>query len=285
MHDAAICRLCGSPQVDEMAWEDHDHRTYHVVRCAKCDLVQTAEHYADLSPDYVDLDASAIDESRLWSQGGEHRLAAFDQWLAFVSRLATSKSPTLLDVGCGTGGFLKFASANGFRVYGFDASKAQADHARAQFPDVRVASSLPDYLETLDHPRMKFDFITLWDVFEHIRNPVSFLRQLSEALEPGGYLFICVPNGGAIPWKIRVHRLLNKPLDLAPWEHVFYHSIRSLWQCIEAASLELIHSGAVACYPRPLSLFELCRRTGFFLLRATPNLSPQIFAWARKPNP
>jgi len=283
MDDAPICRLCGSPQVKEVACEDHDHRTYHVVRCANCDLVQTAEHYADLSPDYVDLDASAIDESRLWSQGGEHRLAAFDQWLAFVSRFATSKPPTLLDVGCGTGGFLKFASANGFRVYGFDASKAQADHARAQFPDVRHASSLPDYLETLDHPRLKFDFITLWDVFEHIRNPVSFLRQLSEALEPGGHLFICVPNGGAIPWKIRVHRLLNRPLDLAPWEHVFYHSIGSLRQCIEAASLELIHNGAVVCYPRPLSVFELCRRTGFLLLRATPNLSPQIFVWARKP--
>jgi 2-polyprenyl-3-methyl-5-hydroxy-6-metoxy-1,4-benzoquinol methylase len=102
---------------------------------------------------------------------------------------------------------------------------------------------------------LKFDCITLWDVFEHIRNPVPFLQQLAEALEPGGYLFISVPNGRAIPWKIRIHLALNMPLDLAPWEHVFYHSIQSLHKCLAASSLDPIRSGADPSYPRPHSLF------------------------------
>lgn len=283
MSHAPICRLCDSPQVDEVAWEEHDFRTYHIVRCSSCDLVQTAEHYADLSPDYVGLETSALDEARLWCQGA-HKLPAFRQWLVHASRLPASNHPTLLDVGCGTGGFLTFASANGFQVYGFDASRAQAEHAMTLFPDVRHASSLQDYLEALDQPRLKFDFITLWDVFEHIRNPVPFLKQLADALQPGGHLFISVPNGRAIPRKIRIRRALNKPLDLAPWEHVFYHSIQSLGKCIRASSLEPIQTGAVACYPRPLSPFELFRRAGFLVLQAVPNLSPQIFAWARKPS-
>jgi SAM-dependent methyltransferase len=254
---------------------------YHVVHCSRCDLIQTVEHYAELSPDYVGLETFAVDENRLWCQG-THKLPAFDQWLAFAARFASNKAPTLLDVGCGTGGFLKFVSANGFRAYGFDASKAQVEHARTLFPDVRCASSVKAYLELLDQPVLKFDFITLWDVFEHIQNPVPFLQQLAGALQPGGNLFISVPNGGAIPWKIRIRRALNKPADLAPWEHVFYHSMRSLKRCIEASSLETVSCGAVACYPRPLSLFELGRRAGFYMLRAAPNLSPQIFAWARK---
>lgn len=283
MSHAPVCRLCGSLQVEEVAWEKHDVHTYHVVHCSHCDLIQTAEHNTELSPDYVDLETSALDQSRLWCQGA-HKLPAFKQWLAYASRFAASNHPTLLDVGCGTGGFLSFASANGFRVYGFDASKAQAEHAVTLFPEVRHASSLPGYLETLDQPQLNFDFITLWDVFEHIRNPVPFLQQLADALQPGGYLFISVPNGRAIPWKICVRRALNKPLDLAPWEHVFYHSCQSLTRCIEASSLEDVRFGAVACYTRPLSLFELCRRGGFFMLQAVPNLSPQIFAWARKPS-
>jgi SAM-dependent methyltransferase len=254
---------------------------YHVVHCSRCDLIQTVEHYAELSPDYVGLETFAVDENRLWCQG-THKLPAFDQWLAFAARFASNKAPTLLDVGCGTGGFLKFVSANGFRAYGFDASSAQAEHARTLFSDVRPANSIQAYLELLDQPILKFDFITLWDVFEHIRNPVPFLQQLAGALQPGGNLFISVPNGGAIPWKIRIRRALNKPADLAPWEHVFYHSMRSLKRCIEASSLETVSCGAVACYPRPLSLFELGRRAGFYMLRAAPNLSPQIFAWARK---
>lgn len=281
MSHASCCRLCGSPQVKEVAWEEHDLRTYHVVHCSRCDLIQTVEHYSPLSPDYVDLETSAVDDSRLWCQG-MHKLPAFDQWLAYAARSLSKKAPNLLDVGCGTGGFLRFASANGFRAYGFDASKAQAEHARTLFPDVRHATSVQAYVELLDEPVLQFDLITLWDVFEHIRNPVPFLQQLAGALRPGGYLFISVPNGAAIPWKIRIRRALNKDADLAPWEHVFYHSMRSLRKCIEASSLETVKCGAVACYPRPLSLFELCRRAGFSMLRAVPNLSPQIFVWARK---
>jgi SAM-dependent methyltransferase len=282
MEFASICKLCGSAEVKEVASETHDSRTYHVVRCSECDLIQAVEHYAEVSPDYVDLDNSALDEDHLWCQGA-HKLPAFGQWLAYASRIKTQPNPKLLDVGCGTGGFLKFASAHGFSAYGFDASKAQAEHAQALFPEVRHASSLQAYLDLLSQPSLKFDCVTLWDVFEHIRKPIPFLQQLAEALEPDGHIFISVPNGGAIPWKIRVHRALNLPLDLAPWEHVFYHSIQSLHKCIEASSLEPVRCGPVACYPRPLSLFELCRRTGFFMLRAVPNLSPQIFAWARKP--
>jgi SAM-dependent methyltransferase len=283
MDDAPICRLCGSPQVKEVISEERDLLTYHIVRCSSCDLIQTVEHYSKLSPDYVNLDDSALDEGRLWCQG-EHKLPAFDQWLTYASRFATERPPKLLDVGCGTGGFLKFASMNGFHVYGFDASRAQAEHAGTLFPEVRHASSLQAYLELLNQAELKFDCITLWDVFEHIRNPIPFMQQLTKALEPRGYLFISVPNGRAIPWKIRIRRLLNKPLDLAPWEHVFYHSFRSLHKCAEASSLECVHCGAVVCYPRPLSSFELCRRAGFLLLRAVPNLSPQIFFWARKPS-
>ncbi len=283
MDDAPICRLCGSPSVEEVTSEEHDLRMYHLVFCSNCDLIQTVEHYSELSPDYVDLDTSALDEGRLWCQG-VHKVRAFNQWLAYASRFATKPGQRLLDVGCGTGGFLTFASANGFLAYGFDASRAQAEYASNFFPEVRHASSLQAYLELLDQPGLKFDCITLWDVFEHIRNPVPFLQQLAEALEPRGHLFISVPNGRAIPWKIRIHRLLNRPLDLAPWEHVFYHSIRSLHKCAEVSSLESVHCGAVDCYPRPLSLFELCRRTGFLLLRAVPNLSPQIFIWAKKPS-
>ncbi len=281
MEFVLFCRLCGSPQVEEVISEEHDSRTYHVVRCPLCDLIQTAEHYAELSPDYVDLEDSALDQDRLWCQG-EHKQPAFDQWLAHASRFVTEQSPRLLDIGCGTGGFLKFASANGFRTYGFDASRAQAEHARTLFSEVRHASSLRAYLEILDQPDLKFNCITLWDVFEHIRNPLPFLQQLAKALEPGGHVFVSVPNGRAIPWKIRIHNALNRPLDLAPWEHVFYHSIQSLYKCIRASSLEPVCCGAVACYPRPLSLYELCRRTGFVLLRMAPGLSPQIFAWARK---
>ena len=185
MSHAPICKLCGSPQVKDVTSEEHDFRTYHIVRCSSCNLIQTVEHHATLSPDYVDLESHALDEARLWCQGA-HKLPAFKQWLAYASHLAASNHPTLLDVGCGTGGFLVVCFRKRLSGLWLRRLNGASRTCMVAFPpDVRHASSLPDYLDTLDQPKLRFDFITLWDVFEHIRNPVPFLQQLADALKPG----------------------------------------------------------------------------------------------------
>jgi cyclopropane fatty-acyl-phospholipid synthase-like methyltransferase len=187
----------------------------------------------------------------------------------------------LLDIGCGTGGFLAFARDAGYEVFGFDASLAQVQEAASHFPTVRCATSTDAYLDLLGQPKRRFDVVTLWDVLEHIREPGVFLDNLRKVLAPGGVVFASVPNGRAMLWKKHIYRALGRSIEDAwiPWEHVFYYSPRSLDVLASSVGMQVTKWGAVPCYPRPLSTFEVLRRAGFLALRLVPGYAPQIYAW------
>lgn len=54
-----------------------------------------------------------------------------------------------------------------------------------------VKSSLGDFEET-------FDVITMFHVFEHLKNPGKWLDEIARALKPRGILFIEVPNANDV---------------------------------------------------------------------------------------
>jgi len=276
------CRLCSSPRCDVIAVESRDALTYHVVRCTDCRVIQTAEHYSAASPDYTCLRPADINENRIWLQGN-HKVAAFEQWWALVRpRLRGTDKPSLLDIGCGTGGFLSFCRDRGFAPFGFDVSAAQAGYARRSFADVRCAETVGEYLRQLDTRGARFDVITMWDVLEHLRGPLEFLTEVGGALADDGFLFVSVPNAGAIPWKLRLLSVLRRQSSLAPWEHVFYFSPASLSKYLAALRFEVESVGPVVCYPRPLSAFEIARRLGFLCLSLFPSIAPQFYVLARR---
>jgi 2-polyprenyl-3-methyl-5-hydroxy-6-metoxy-1,4-benzoquinol methylase len=277
------CRACKCKEAALFCQEEHEGLTYRIVYCGACALYQTVEHYAEQSPDYAGLTADNLDDEHLWRQG-VHKQAAFDHCYKLVSQYATSPvhEMRLLDVGCGTGGFLRFAKSKGLsKLYGFDVSRAQIDYCRKEFPATAVATDVEEYLGIIEGAgnRVSFDVITMWDVLEHLREPLSFLEGLRRCSNRETLLFISIPNGGALRWKKAVSRVRPSTLALSPREHVFYYSRHSLSAVLERTGFAGLKHGAVACYPRRLGLFEAVRRVGFALLPAS--VAPQIYALAR----
>ncbi len=279
------CRLCFSDAVKLIFRVKHNNNSYTVIVCQNCEVIQTLEHYDEVSPDYVNLSDEKVDENRLWCQG-EHKIPAFRQWWTQAQSLMINKKTNLrlLDIGCGTGGFLRYARSIGFEVHGFDASLAQARYAQQELPHICQASSISDYLMSLEKPEIEFDIITLWDVLEHIRDPLEFLLSVRNSLKAGGLLYLSVPNGKAMLWKRRLYGMLgrNHDQEWIPWEHVFYFSIKSLRLHLKKLGFEVLQTGAVDCYPRPVSVFEVVRRTGFLIFSWFPSRAPQIYVWACK---
>lgn len=99
----------------------------------------------------------------------------------------------LLDVGCGTGIFLKEAKKLGYKVVGidFDRENIRVAHEHFGLKDV-----LPVTLEELISSRRynKFDVITFFEVLEHMDNPNNFIELIKAGLKPGGYIVLSVPN-------------------------------------------------------------------------------------------
>ena len=92
----------------------------------------------------------------------------------------------LLDIGAGTGEFLKNAKIKGWSVYGVEPN----ENARklAEKKGVELKKGINDFNQK------SFDVITLWHVLEHIPNLDETIKMIEKLLKPGGILIIAVPN-------------------------------------------------------------------------------------------
>ena len=93
---------------------------------------------------------------------------------------------SLLDIGAGTGDFLKFAKDKGWEIYGVEPNMKASSLAMKK--GVILKSSLSEFQER------QFDVITLWHVLEHIPNLEETVQLLSKMVKPNGSLIIAVPN-------------------------------------------------------------------------------------------
>jgi 2-polyprenyl-3-methyl-5-hydroxy-6-metoxy-1,4-benzoquinol methylase len=116
----------------------------------------------------------------------------------------------LLDYGCGNGLFLQFAGEAGWDCYGIEPDKSARSVACSIGADVRV--SLSDFTRG-----EMFHAVTMSHVIEHVHRPVDLIRQLSDRLIGGGFLYIQTPNMDAIGHQIygRNWRGLEAPRHLA----------------------------------------------------------------------
>lgn len=150
-------------------------------------------------------------------------------------RHMTSPKSRILDVGCGNGTFLSAAQEAGYKCEGIDISESSATICKEQ----GLSTVTADY--TQYHFNQKFDAITMWDVLEHLRNPMDFLQKSYENLEDIGALIIKVPMFGVLNFsllKLVPHRsglLLGAP------GHVQYYSKNSLLTCLTKAGFKKLY--------------------------------------------
>lgn len=111
-------------------------------------------------------------------------------WRQRMDRVATLGPPgRLLDVGCGTGIFLRLAKRHGWEVAGTEISHAGAEAAKAEEATVREGE-----IWEAEFPAASFDLVTCWHVIEHVSDPRRFLEEIYRILRPGGWLVLATPN-------------------------------------------------------------------------------------------
>lgn len=91
----------------------------------------------------------------------------------------------LLDLGCGGGHFIRYASEHGWTVEGVDLISWN------QEPGVPI--HVGDFLE-MDLPERSYDVITAWAMLEHVRRPSQFFSKVSRLLAENGQFIFTVPN-------------------------------------------------------------------------------------------
>jgi len=201
-----------------------------IMRCLNCGLgfrqLRPAENelaslYRELAPEVYEK------ESR-----GRVRTAR--RHLRIVERYISEGR--VLDVGCASGAFLYSAAAAGWSVVGVEPAEILCGKAKHLLGNRGQVLCQP--LQQADLPSSSFDAITLWDVLEHVLNPVGFFSLCASLLKPGGYLFANVPDLDSVQ-----ARLLRERWPLLLAEHLNYFNRASLRLCGDKAHLQWITFG------------------------------------------
>jgi 2-polyprenyl-3-methyl-5-hydroxy-6-metoxy-1,4-benzoquinol methylase len=107
-----------------------------------------------------------------------------------LKHFAGQKPGTVLDVGCGAGGFLRMAIGAGWRAVGIDFdAEAVAEARRVEGAEVHVMDIFDPSLDA-----RRFEGILLDNVIEHLPDLPRVVRRLAELLTPGGRLVMITPN-------------------------------------------------------------------------------------------
>lgn len=101
----------------------------------------------------------------------------------------------VLEVGCGTGGFLVAARRAGLEVVGADVATRWLVVARRRMADRGVTATIVGAnAERLPWADASFDVVVADSVLEHVADPLAALREWRRVARPGGRLLVWSPN-------------------------------------------------------------------------------------------
>lgn len=157
--------------------------------------------------------------------------------LCFVDRAVGD----VLEIGCGAGGTLSYLKSNGLarHVVGVDIASSQIEIALRRGVDEAFVSNLDD-LEEILHGRT-FDAIFMLDVLEHLVDPWSILKRVSDFLRSGGRIYVSLPNVQSV--RVLVPLLMGqwryKELGILDKTHLRFFTKRTAVELLQGAGFEL----------------------------------------------
>lgn len=186
------------------------------------------EHYRSLMQ---------LEDDYWWHQS---RYRAVWEVLARYGKKRTD--PRIADIGCGTGGFLRFLRARGFEnLAGYDFADTAVDALRQNGLEAHVI----DLEEPFVLPGGPADVIVALDVMEHVDHEDAFIRSAAANLAPGGIFLATVPG----------HAFLFSDWD-RQLKHFRRYSRGALRRLLEAAGLRVLESSHLFSFVVPLAVLR-----------------------------
>lgn len=201
-----------------------DRVHYRMVVCNNCGLVRSdpvaseellAELYESSSFDYSD-EVELIQET-------------YGRALGRLEERAPQRD-ALLEVGCGNGFFLQQARRQGWKVVrGVEPSVDAVAKAPAELDGMIVRDLMRGGL----FAPASFDAVCLFQVLDHIANPVELLEECLAVLRPGGHILAFNHNVRA--WSARV---LGERSPIVDVEHTYLYSLVTMRRLFAMAGFE-----------------------------------------------
>lgn len=183
-----ICSLCRTKDNFIVRYKLAD---FNIVECKNCKLLARSvvlskreidnlyskDYFCELQKDYFSAGITKDFENSL-------RVEDFKNRFGHIVKYSQLKKRNLLDIGCGTGVFLKVVKDAGWKAKGVEVSRYAADIANKKFKlDV-----LCKPVEEAHFSSGQFDVVTGWDLIEHVEDPGLLMKEISRITKRKGFV-------------------------------------------------------------------------------------------------
>ena len=149
------------------------------------------------------------------------------RWLYPIKGMRLKKNSKILDIGCGSGGWLERLKELGYnRLYGIDKFAPEFTSKQIHFiqGDIDCAENVGGY-----------DLITLHHSFEHMEKPLEVLGKIKNLLALDGRVIIRIPVMGKAAWK----QYGTDWYQIDAPRHLYIYSEKAIKYMCEKAGLEI----------------------------------------------
>ncbi len=139
----------------------------------------------------------------------------------------------VLDVGAGAGAFVRTArelnlTIEALELHRDNASRLAMEGFQVYDRPLAEAGLVAD----------RYDLVTLWEVIEHIVDPLDLLKDIGRILKPSGLLLVLVPNADSL-----VSRILHeKSGTFGGHSHVSFFNVRTLTRALNQATFNVLEA-------------------------------------------
>lgn len=149
------------------------------------------------------------------------------QWLYPIKGMRIKKSSKILDIGCGSGAWLKRLHELRYsRLYGIDKFVPYFEGKQFHFiqGDIFSAENVGGY-----------DLITLHHSFEHMKNPLEKLKKMKDLLAVNGRGIIRIPVMGQAAWE----QYGTDWYQIDAPRHLYIYSVKAIKSLCKKVGLEI----------------------------------------------
>ncbi len=233
------CPVCNSNNFEDfLICKDYtqSNEDFKIVSCTRCNL-----KFTNPRPDIKEIEKYYQSENYIshsnTNKGFINKLYQLVRGLTLKKKLGLinllnkdSKTKKILDIGCGTGMFLKVCSENNWETYGSEPDQKTRNAAIGNSKSEIKLNIFEEYSS------QKFDIITMWHVMEHIHDLNKNLERIKELMNTHSYLIIAVPNCDSFDAKI--YKEYWAAYDVP--RHLSHFNIKSLTSLITKHDMTLI---------------------------------------------
>ena len=212
------CSICGCP-----AGHYYSVKQFSLSKCNNCGFV-FIDAFVDKSILKEIYSSSYFANSKYYYKNSvmyenNRRMSLLGKYLPSGSRV--------LDAGCSTGEFISEAKRI-YDIYGIDLSEDAILTARNLNSDIKE-KIMYGTLEKTVFNDYKYDAICLWDVVEHLPDPLSVIKKIFNSINENGYLFISTPAIDSFTARI----LKRYWAFMTPPEHLSFFSNESFIKIVD----------------------------------------------------